>query len=125
MCHRISWYHAVCMHEDHASTVNICCKDALHRNYDCGNLESWSLPMLGSCSTCTIRATFARSILRKSRSFAIPPIEETFEDEDLVESDEAYSSGAHSEDSMDELELFDRITFKVGHAESLWAPEGV
>ncbi|KAL4927208.1 uncharacterized protein BDV17DRAFT_292879 [Aspergillus undulatus] len=111
MCHRISWYHALCLHQDHASTLNICCRDALHCNYDCGNLEEWSLPKLGACPTCTIRATFTKNVPRKSQPMSIPPIEETFEDETLIKSDEAYFSGTNSEDSVDGLELFDKITF--------------
>ncbi|KAL4921207.1 hypothetical protein BDW62DRAFT_198214 [Aspergillus aurantiobrunneus] len=111
MCHRISWYHALCLHQDHASTFNICCKDSLQCNYDCGNLESWSLPMLGACPSCVFMATFAENLPRKSQSFSIPPIIESFEGEPLVDNDETYFSGTHSEDSIDEIELFDRITF--------------
>ncbi|KAL2833370.1 hypothetical protein BDW59DRAFT_78665 [Aspergillus cavernicola] len=92
MCHHISWYHALCLHTDHTSTVRIGCKTALHCNYGCGILESWSLPMLGACC-------------RKAS------IMESFEDEVLVENDEAYFSGTHSEDSIDDMELFDKITF--------------
>ncbi|KAL4809062.1 hypothetical protein BDV18DRAFT_157998 [Aspergillus unguis] len=111
MCYRISWYHALCLHEDEASTIHICCKEALQCNYDCGKQETWSFPVLGACPSCTIKATFARNLPRKSKPRDIPPIEESFEDEILVETDEIYSSGTHSEDSVDDLELFDRVTF--------------
>jgi hypothetical protein len=36
---------------------------------------------------------------------------ESFEDETLVESDECCLSGTHSESSVNEIELFDRVTF--------------
>lgn len=58
-----------------------------------------------------MKATFAKNIPRKGQSCGIPPIMESFEDETLVENDDAYFSGTHSEDSVDEIELFDRITF--------------
>ncbi|KAL4785763.1 hypothetical protein BJX76DRAFT_355812 [Aspergillus varians] len=111
MCHRISWYHALCLHEDHALTTKICCKDVLQCNYNCGNLDSWSLPMYGACPSCTVKATFAENLPRKSQSYDIPPIMESFEDETLLGNNESCFSGTHSEGSIDEMEMFDMVTF--------------
>ncbi|KAL5342535.1 hypothetical protein BJX70DRAFT_356041 [Aspergillus crustosus] len=110
MCHKISWYHALCLHPARTSTVNVCCKDALECNYDCAILESWSLPIMGACSSCQFKATFAREPPRKSR-YGFSPIMESFEDEILVGNNESWLSGTHSENSIDELELFDMVTF--------------
>ncbi|KAL4906448.1 hypothetical protein BDW74DRAFT_150387 [Aspergillus multicolor] len=110
MCHRISWYYALCSHRHQASTINIRCNIVFQCNYDCGIIETMSLPMFGACASCTKRATLARASPRKT-SYGFSPIMEGFEDEVLVESDESYMSGTHSDDSVDELELFDRVTF--------------
>ncbi|KAL4984778.1 hypothetical protein BDW68DRAFT_10757 [Aspergillus falconensis] len=109
MCHRIYWYHALCNHQDHASTIAICCNVALRCNYDCGALETLSLPVFGACALCKMKATLAKKLPRKT-SYGFSPILESFEDEPLVRND-FYLSGTHSEDSVDELEAFDRVTF--------------
>ncbi|KAI9371565.1 hypothetical protein BJX61DRAFT_19748 [Aspergillus egyptiacus] len=115
MCHQIFWYHALCLHTDHAFTVHICCEAALHCNYDCGNLESLSLPMVGACSSCVLEATSAmnrslKSLSLRKQPYAIPPIMESLEDDARVETDDTYYSGEQSKDSTDDLELFDSIT---------------
>lgn len=111
MCHCIIWYHALCFHEDPASTINIYCKDALQCNYDCSAQETMSLPLFGACPSCRIKATFAKNVPRNTQSFGFSPITESFEDEILVENDECCLSGTHSESSVNEIELFDRVTF--------------
>ncbi|KAL4873146.1 hypothetical protein BDV12DRAFT_192640 [Aspergillus spectabilis] len=111
MCHEISWYHALCLHPARTSAINVCCKDALQCNYDCAILESWSLPIMGACPSCRMKATFARNLPRKSEPYGFPPIMESFEDEVLVGNDESCLSGTHSDNSIDELELFDMVTF--------------
>ncbi|KAL3437696.1 hypothetical protein BDV09DRAFT_148736 [Aspergillus tetrazonus] len=110
MCHHISWYHALCNHQDHASTITICCNVALRCNYDCGSLETLSLPVFGACASCKMKATFAKSLPRKT-PYGFSPIMESFECEPLVRTDKFYLSGAHNEDSVEELEVFDRVTF--------------
>ncbi|KAL3481592.1 hypothetical protein BJX99DRAFT_149293 [Aspergillus californicus] len=112
MCHRISWYHVLCLHIDHASTAHICCSATLNFNHDCDILETLSLPMLGACTLCRIKASFAENLSTKSQPpYAITPIMESFEDEALVKSDDAYFSRTHSEVSNDDQELVDRVTF--------------
>ncbi|KAL5000699.1 hypothetical protein BDV10DRAFT_32028 [Aspergillus recurvatus] len=111
MCHRISWYHALCNHQDHASTITICCNVALQCNYDCGTLETLSLPVFGACACCKMKAKLAKNMPRKT-SYGFPPIMESSEDDPLVRNDELYLSGTHSEDSIDGLEVFDRVHFR-------------
>ncbi|KAL4878577.1 hypothetical protein BJY04DRAFT_111250 [Aspergillus karnatakaensis] len=123
MCHKITWYHVLCLHQSQARTLNVCCKDALQCNYDCGILESWSIPIMGACPSCLSKATSARqqpqkttqktsrNTSRKTRSYEFTPILEKFEDELLAESDDSCLSSTHSDDSIHDLELFDMVTF--------------
>ncbi|KAL6234206.1 hypothetical protein BDW75DRAFT_172017 [Aspergillus navahoensis] len=110
MCHRISWYHALCNHQNHASSITICCNVALRCNYDCGALETLSLPVFGVCASCKMNATLAKNLQRKM-SYGFSPIMESFEDEPLGRNDDCYLSGTHSENSVKKLEVFDRVTF--------------
>ncbi|KAL2852807.1 hypothetical protein BJY01DRAFT_207639 [Aspergillus pseudoustus] len=113
MCHTISWYHALCLHSDHASTVHICCAAALHCSYDCDTEESWSFPMLGACRLCTVKAEFAEnlSLRRESYDVAVSRIVQRTEKIGFVETDALCPTDTNSEGSTDELESFDRVTF--------------
>ncbi|KAL2843986.1 hypothetical protein BJX68DRAFT_243457 [Aspergillus pseudodeflectus] len=113
MCHKISWYHALCLHSDQASTVHIFCETALHCSYDCDFEESWSLPILGACRLCTVKAAFAENLSLRSELYAVAvsPVVEGAEKVALMGDDALCSFETHSEAAVDELELFDQITF--------------
>ncbi|PTU17338.1 hypothetical protein P175DRAFT_0536160 [Aspergillus ochraceoroseus IBT 24754] len=112
MCHGISWYHALCLHPNPTSSIRIACKTALKSGYYCSALESWVLPLVGICPWCMAKTAYIENAQPESQPHDSAPVVADFEDDyTSIEHDESYLSENNSENSIDDMELFDRITF--------------
>ncbi|OQE36036.1 hypothetical protein PENCOP_c012G07700 [Penicillium coprophilum] len=78
MCHSVTWYFAMCQHQDPDATSLIACHEAYKKGYECteGYQSTTPLPLEGSCLQCRLdrlmlrRSTF-RELRRKGRWSAI------------------------------------------------------
>ncbi|BCR85128.1 uncharacterized protein ACHE_20586A [Aspergillus chevalieri] len=134
MCHQITWYHAVCYHQDSAYNLRIPCRQALNVGYECYRPEYILIPAFGACLSCKHEKSLAKGKLSPTRACADEssrPRTLTTSSEILfnmkIELEPQYSVGDDSgifldgdgkdvvgfggDDQMNELELFDLITF--------------
>ena len=134
MCHQTTWYHAVCYHQDSASNLCIPCRQALKVGYECYRPEYILIPVFGECLSCKHEKSLAKGKLsltqacvdESSRLQTPANSSSTFSNME-IELEPQYSVGDDSgifldgddedvvgfdeDNQIDELELFDLITF--------------
>ncbi|OJJ87087.1 uncharacterized protein ASPGLDRAFT_32815 [Aspergillus glaucus CBS 516.65] len=134
MCHQITWYHAVCYHQDSAYNLRISCRQALKVGYECYRLECTLIPVFGACLSCKHEKSLAKGKLSPMRACAdessrpqtpgtfsstLSNVETELEPQYSVGNDSGIFLDGGDEDvvgfgednHIDELELFDLITF--------------
>ena len=62
MCHQISWYYALCFHQNTDYNIPILCEQAIKLGYECYNPECTLLPFFGACRCCKHREAVAKGI---------------------------------------------------------------
>ncbi|KAJ5150710.1 uncharacterized protein N7500_010899 [Penicillium coprophilum] len=70
MCHSVTWYFAICQHQDPDATSLIACHEAYKKGYECTEEHQGTtpLPLEGSCLQCRLdRLMLRRSTFRELR----------------------------------------------------------
>ena len=134
MCHQITWYHAVCYHQDSAYNLRISCRQALKVGYECYRPECILIPVFGACMSCKHEESLAKgklSLMRacadeSSRPQALGTFSSTLSNMELelelqhsvgddsgifLNGDDEDVVGFDENNQTDELELFDLVTF--------------
>jgi vacuolar-type H+-ATPase subunit I/STV1 len=65
MCHLITWYYSLCLHDDSGSITKVPCAKALRRGYECVEKyeNEFNLPMTGKCLECKMKQLVSRQNL--------------------------------------------------------------
>lgn len=97
MCHQITWYHALCSHQNQSYNLPIVCKKAVKLGYECWNPECVVLPIIGKCSSCKSQTHLAKGCFSLSAAAA---------GKDKYSDDDSLSTSPYTPDAFSDI-LFD------------------